>query len=125
MTDLTSLSARACFDLFVRKGATPVDLIDAVLARLDKVEQEVNAFALVDRVGARAAAERSAGRHAKGEPIGPADGLIATIKDNVLMRGVPNRRGSRTSAAAPASTAAGAKSCPSLFSPRTQKKSAP
>ena len=102
MTDLLSLSARACFDLFARKSATPVDLLDAVLARLDKVEPEINAFALVDRSAARATAEQSAARHAKGQPIGPADGLIATIKDNVLMRGLPNRRGSRTSATAPA-----------------------
>ncbi|MFO1114772.1 MAG: amidase [Beijerinckiaceae bacterium] len=102
MTDLLDLSARACFDMFARKKASPVDLLEAVLARIDKVEPLVNAFALVDRPGARKAAEASAARHAKGEPVGPADGLIATIKDNVLVRDLPNRRGTKTSSDAPA-----------------------
>ena len=102
MTDLIDLSARQCAELFARKSATPVDLLDAVLARLDAVEPVINAFALVDRAGARKAAEASAARHAKGEPIGPADGLIATIKDNVLVAGLPNRRGTRTSPETPA-----------------------
>ena len=102
MTDLLSLSALQCAELFARKGATPVDLLDAVLARLEKVEPHINAFALVDRDGARKTAEESAVRHARGKPLGFADGLITTIKDNILVRGLPNRRGSRTSSDAPA-----------------------
>ena len=51
MTDLLDLSARACFDMFARKKASPVDLLEAVLAQIDKVEPLVNAFALVDRPG--------------------------------------------------------------------------
>ncbi len=102
MTDLLALSARQCADLFARKQASPVDLLDAVLARLDAVEPAINAFAVVDRAGARKAAEESAARYAEGEPIGPADGLVATIKDNVMARGLPNRRGTRTSVDTPA-----------------------
>lgn len=101
MTDLLSLSARQCADLFASKQASPVDLLDAVLKRLEAVEPQINAFAVVDQAGARKAAEASAARHAKGEAIGGADGLIGTIKDNVLVTGLPSRRGSRTSAAAP------------------------
>ena len=102
MTDLLALSARQCADLFARKQASPVDLLDAVLARLDAVEPAINAFAVVDRAGARKAAEQSAARHAKGAAIGPADGLVATIKDNVMAKGLPNRRGTRTSVDTPA-----------------------
>ncbi len=103
MTDLLSLSARDCAALFALKAATPIDLLEATLARLDAVEPSVNAFAHVDRAGARRAAEESAARHARGEAIGPADGLIATIKDNVLVQGLPNRRGTRTSPSGPMS----------------------
>ncbi|MCB1544010.1 MAG: amidase [Methylobacteriaceae bacterium] len=102
MTDLLSLSARQCADLFARKAASPVDLLEAVLKRLEAVEPQINAFALVDRAGARQAAEESAARHARGAAIGPADGLIGTIKDNVLVKGLPNRRGTRTSVDTPA-----------------------
>ncbi len=101
MTDLLSLSARQCADLFARKQASPVDLLDAVLKRLDAVEPAVNAFVVVDRERARKAAGESAGRHAKGAAIGPADGLIGTIKDNVMVQGLPNRRGTRTSVDTP------------------------
>lgn len=102
MTDLLALSVRQCADLFAQKKASPVDLLDAVLKRLDAVEPDINDFAIVDRVGAKKAAEESAARHAKGEAIGLADGLAATIKDNVLVKGLPNRRGTRTSPDAPA-----------------------
>ena len=102
MTDLLALSARQCVNSFVKGTATPVDLFDAILARFDAVEPQINAFAFVDRDGARRAAQESAARYAKGEPIGPTDGLVATIKDNVLVRGMPNRRGTRTSSDIPA-----------------------
>ncbi len=101
MTDLLSLSARQCADLFSRKQASPVEILDAVLHRLDAVEPQVNAFVVVDRAGARKAAEESAARHAKGAAIGPADGLIGTIKDNVMAKGLPMRRGTRTSVDTP------------------------
>ncbi|MFV0281277.1 MAG: amidase [Rhodoblastus sp.] len=103
MTDLLALSARQCAELFSRKAASPVDLLEAALKRLDASEPQVNAFAAVDREGARKAARASAARYAKGEPIGPADGIIGTIKDNVLVQGLPSRRGSRTSADTPSS----------------------
>ncbi len=102
MTDLLALSARQCLESFVKGTVTPVDLFDAILARLEAVEPQINAFAFVDRDSGRRAAQESAARYAKGEPIGPADGLVATIKDNVLVRGMPNRRGTRTSPETPA-----------------------
>lgn len=101
MTDLLSLSALQCADLFARKKATPVDLLEAVLKRLDAVEPQVNAFVVVDRANALEAARNSAERHARGQPIGPADGLIGTIKDNVMVKGLPMRRGTRTSVDTP------------------------
>ena len=101
MTDLLALPASQLRNSFAAKSLSPVELLEATLTRLDAVEPQINAFALVDRDGARAAARASEARWQKGAPIGPADGLIATIKDNVAVKGLPNRRGSRTSPETP------------------------
>jgi aspartyl-tRNA(Asn)/glutamyl-tRNA(Gln) amidotransferase subunit A len=98
MTSPLDLSARQLLSHFAARNLSPVELLDATLERLDAVEPSINAFAIVDRDGALASAHASEARWARGAPIGPADGLIATIKDNVFARGLPNRRGSRTSA---------------------------
>ena len=50
---------------------------------------------------ALAAARASEQRWAQGAPLSPCDGLIATIKDNIMLAGFPNRRGSATTDPAP------------------------
>lgn len=102
MTDLLSLPGAALRGKFAAKSLSPVELLDITLKRLDAVEPNINAFAIVDRDGARAAAKASEARWQKGAPVGPVDGLIATIKDNVFVKGLPNRRGTRISPDAPA-----------------------
>src|SRR5205823_12647998 len=64
-------------------------------ARLDALEPKLNAFCIVDRDGALATARASEARWSRGEPQGVLDGVPVTIKDLVLMRGFPTRRGSR------------------------------
>jgi hypothetical protein len=54
----------------------------------------------VDGEGARAAARASEQRWQRGEPCGRLDGVPASIKDLTLTRGMPTRKGSRTSSAA-------------------------
>jgi aspartyl-tRNA(Asn)/glutamyl-tRNA(Gln) amidotransferase subunit A len=97
MRDALALTARQLAALFAKGALSPVELIDAVLARIEREQPKVNAFLLVDRDGARKAARESEERWAKRAPLGPADGLVATIKDNILLAGFPTRRGSRTS----------------------------
>ena len=97
MTDLLALSARDLLARYAAKTLSPVELVETVLTRLEAVEPDVNAFTFVDIEGARAAARASEARWQAGAPIGPADGLVATIKDNILSEGLPTRRGTRTS----------------------------
>ena len=56
-----------------------------------RCSRKINAFCVVDRDGALAAARDAEARWAKGEPQGPLDGVPVTIKDLVLMRGFPTR----------------------------------
>jgi aspartyl-tRNA(Asn)/glutamyl-tRNA(Gln) amidotransferase subunit A len=93
--DIAYASARDLAAAYRRRALSPVEVTDALLARLDALEPQLNAFCLVDRAGALAAARASEARHARGVPLGALDGVPATIKDLVLMRGFPTRRGSR------------------------------
>jgi aspartyl-tRNA(Asn)/glutamyl-tRNA(Gln) amidotransferase subunit A len=101
MSDPLALSARQVTALFAKRALSPVELLDAVLARIEREEPKVNAFIFLDRDGARKAAKASEERWAKGAPLAPADGLVASVKDNILLAGFPARRGSKTSSDAP------------------------
>lgn len=52
-------------------------------------------FCAIDEAEARAAAERSTRRHAAGTPLGPLDGVIVPIKEEMHVRGLPTRLGTR------------------------------
>jgi aspartyl-tRNA(Asn)/glutamyl-tRNA(Gln) amidotransferase subunit A len=79
-----------------RRGLlSPVDVVDQHLSHLARVEPKLNAFVVVDREGARAAALQSAHRWQRGERLGELDGVPITVKDIVAMAGHPTRSGSR------------------------------
>ena len=95
-TDLTQLTATELIDLYRRSAASPVEATTAVLARIERVNPTVNAFCLVDAAAALASARESEARWQRGEPIGALDGVPTSIKDLILTRGWPTRRGSYT-----------------------------
>lgn len=74
---------------------SPVDAVAACLDRVERLDGRLNALVHVDRDGARAAAEASARRHRRGEALSPLDGVPVTVKDNLLVRGMPATWGSR------------------------------
>ena len=96
MPDLTRCTATELLDLYASGAASPVEATRAVLDRIERVDPTINAFCLVAADEALAAAAASEARWARGEPIGPLDGVPTSIKDLVLTRGWPTRRGSRT-----------------------------
>jgi aspartyl-tRNA(Asn)/glutamyl-tRNA(Gln) amidotransferase subunit A len=78
-----------------RDGAlSPVEAASALLDRIEALQPKLNAFCIIDRDGALAAARASEARWRAGTPLSPVDGVPATIKDLMLMRGHPTRRGS-------------------------------
>src|SRR5215472_13072616 len=93
--DFAWLSAVSLLDLYRGKAATPVEVTRALLDRLDRLQPKINAFCIVDRDGALAAAAASERRWLDGKPAGPLDGVPVTIKDLMLMRGFATLRGSR------------------------------
>jgi aspartyl-tRNA(Asn)/glutamyl-tRNA(Gln) amidotransferase subunit A len=94
--DLALWSATALLDGYRRQSVSPVEATDAALARIDRLDKQLNAFILVDRDGARATARASEARWQRGQPLGPVDGVPCTVKDLLLTTGWPTRRGSKT-----------------------------
>ncbi|WP_455875018.1 amidase family protein [Rhizobium yanglingense] len=79
-----------------------MEVLSSCLERIERFEPKVNAFVVLDREGALRAAQASEFRWRRGEQLGPADGVPATIKDNIAWRGLPNRQGSLLTTDAPA-----------------------
>ena len=78
-----------------RRTLSPVDVLTDVFARIDAA-RPFNAFVLIDRDNALAAARESEKRWTRAAPIGRCDGVPVTIKDNIWVRDLPSRKGSRT-----------------------------
>jgi aspartyl-tRNA(Asn)/glutamyl-tRNA(Gln) amidotransferase subunit A len=87
-------TAAALAELYRKHELSPVAAAESLFDRLAALQPKLNAFCLVDRDGALASARASEQRWLKGEPLGPLDGVPVTIKDLMLMRGFPTRRGS-------------------------------
>lgn len=100
-TDPALFSATELVRHFRRRTLSPVEVARACQARIERLDREVGAFALVDAEGALEAARASEARWRAGRPLGPIDGVPATVKDLNLMKGFPTRRGSRTTEGVP------------------------
>ncbi|MFD2238292.1 amidase [Aureimonas populi] len=94
-TDLGEMSAPELSALFAKGAASPVEAAEAALARIERFNGEVNAFAHVVPELALEAARQSQERWRKGEALGPLDGAPATIKELTPVIGIPWRRGSK------------------------------
>jgi aspartyl-tRNA(Asn)/glutamyl-tRNA(Gln) amidotransferase subunit A len=95
-TDLAALPVAELVHLFRTRQSSPVEALQASLDRIDKLNGRYNAFCLIDRDSALAAARASEARWAKGTPLSAIDGVTASIKDIILTKGWPTLRGSRT-----------------------------
>jgi len=92
--DIAFASAAELTGLYSSGKLSPVEVTSALLDRLDALQPELNAFCVVDHEGALEVARASEARWRAGSPLSPFDGVPATIKDLMLMRGFPTRRGS-------------------------------
>jgi aspartyl-tRNA(Asn)/glutamyl-tRNA(Gln) amidotransferase subunit A len=78
-----------------REGSlSPVEATKAALDRIDTLNRRFNAYCLVTADEALASARESETRWKRHEPLGPIDGVPASIKDLILTKGQPTRRGS-------------------------------
>src|SRR5437660_5157728 len=86
MTDIKSLTAAELLRLYRRRELSPVEVTRDQLDRIEKFQPTINAFIIIDRDGALKAAQASEARWQKGEPRSIADGIGATVKDNIWLK---------------------------------------
>jgi aspartyl-tRNA(Asn)/glutamyl-tRNA(Gln) amidotransferase subunit A len=98
MNTKTVIADFTCADLsnaYRRGSLSPVEVVRDVLSRIDQAAP-LNAFMPFEAEAALATARRSEARWREGKPLSDIDGIPATIKDNIWVKGLPTRRGSRT-----------------------------
>jgi aspartyl-tRNA(Asn)/glutamyl-tRNA(Gln) amidotransferase subunit A len=96
-----SLSAPELIAQYHTKQLSPVEVVTATLEHIERVNPAHNAFVVLDRESALRDARASEARWQRGAPAGLVDGLLTTVKDLVVVKGWPTRRGSRTTDPAP------------------------
>jgi len=86
---LHDLSAVAIIEAYRSRELSPIDVMLDVLARVEAFEPHIHATYLLAPERALAEARASEARWLRGEPIGPLDGVPATVKDNIATKGEP------------------------------------
>jgi Asp-tRNA(Asn)/Glu-tRNA(Gln) amidotransferase A subunit family amidase len=97
------MSALALLDAYRKRALSPVEAMASVIERVATYEPHIHATWLYAPERALDEARASEARWAKGEPIGPLDGVPITVKDNIATRGDPTPLGTAASDMAPAS----------------------
>jgi len=94
MTDLAFTAAAELAGMVARRALSPVELVDAVLARIERAQPVLNAFITIAAEEARAAARMAEARLMRGEAVGALYGVPFSVKDLIDTAGVRTTFGS-------------------------------
>src|SRR5271155_2921025 len=99
MSELTFLSAVAMAEQ-IRKGEiSPVELAEAHLTKIERLNPKLNEFVHVDAVRVRREAQAAeaavSGRKANGNALGPLHGVPISIKSSLEVAGLRCESGTR------------------------------
>ncbi len=94
--DLCFTPAADLAPMIRQKKVSPVELMRAVLARIEASEPKLNAMARLMPEAAMEGAKAAETALMKNQPVGPLHGLPVTIKDLHYVKGVTNEKGSWT-----------------------------
>ena len=86
--DLAGLTIKQASELLRSKGASPVDLTQACLKRIEQYNPSLNAFITVTRTEALAAAHEMEAEQRRGKWRGPLHGIPIALKDNMDTAGI-------------------------------------
>jgi aspartyl-tRNA(Asn)/glutamyl-tRNA(Gln) amidotransferase subunit A len=99
---LHELSAAELIAGYRARAFSPVEVTRAVLGHMERWEHHLHALYLLRPELALQQARASEARWLRNAPLGPLDGVPATIKDNIATRGDPLPLGTAASELAPA-----------------------
>ncbi len=94
-TELCFTPATELADLIRRGELSPVELVDAVLDRIDRINPKINAYCCVLHDQARAAAKEAEAAVKRGDRLGPLHGIPIAIKDLTPTAGIRTTFGSK------------------------------
>jgi aspartyl-tRNA(Asn)/glutamyl-tRNA(Gln) amidotransferase subunit A len=94
-TDLCYMTATDLAAAIRTKKVSPVEVVNAVLDRIEQLNPRLNAFCLVTADAARQAAQGAEQAVMRGETLAPLHGVPVSIKDLVITKGVRTMRGSK------------------------------
>jgi aspartyl-tRNA(Asn)/glutamyl-tRNA(Gln) amidotransferase subunit A len=94
-TDLYYMPATDLAAAIRTKQVSPVEVVNAILARIEQLNPRLNAFCLVTADAARQAAQTAEQAVMRGEPLGLLHGVPVSIKDLVITKGMRTMRGSK------------------------------
>jgi aspartyl-tRNA(Asn)/glutamyl-tRNA(Gln) amidotransferase subunit A len=95
-TEPHEMTAAELSSAFASRDLSPVEVTEACLGRIEALDAGINAFCLIDAPASLAQAEASEARWMAGAPLSPLDGVPVAVKDLLITKGWPTRRGSLT-----------------------------
>jgi Asp-tRNA(Asn)/Glu-tRNA(Gln) amidotransferase A subunit family amidase len=95
MPDLTFLSAVSMAEQIRQKKLSPVELVEAHLARIEELNPRLNAYVHVDAEGARRQARAAEMAVRRGEKLGVLHGVPLSIKSSMEVAGMPWEAGTK------------------------------
>lgn len=94
-SDLCFTPATALAEMIRGKEISPVEVVEATLARIARLNPALNAYCTVVAASARAEARAAEAAVLRGDELGPLHGVPISVKDLITTRDVRTARGSR------------------------------
>ena len=95
MPELTFLSAVSMAEQIRQRKLSPVELVEAHLARIERLNPKLNAFVQVDAEGALRQARAAEVAVVRGEELGPLHGVPVSIKSSMGVEGMRCEAGTK------------------------------
>lgn len=93
--DLCYMPASKMAAAIREKKISPVEIVDALLNRIEALNPKLNAYVTLTAAAARRQARKAEQAVMKGEKLGPLHGVPYSIKDLTITKGIRTMRGSR------------------------------
>src|SRR5437870_2380495 len=94
-TELCFTPATELAELIAHRSVSPVEVVDAFLERIDRVDRVLNSFCTLTPESARREAKAAEAAVMRGASLGPLHGVPVAHKDVLITKGVRTTRGSR------------------------------
>jgi len=95
MSNLNFLAAVSMAEQIRKKKISPIELVDAHLKQIEKLNPKLNAFVHVDAERARRAAEAAEAEVISNKKLGPLHGVPISIKSSIAVAGLRCEAGTR------------------------------